>query len=151
MSSRHNPDEGPGPREIVIDPDASTPGRSGTGPPVWSASDVPGHFRCEVVHDDRSVRFVPAGELDLATREPLARAIDDVRRSGVDRLVLDLRRLSFLDSSGRRLVLELYAAARGDGFELHLVPGPPYVQRIFELTRTLDALPFVTGASMDGL
>ena len=57
------------------------------------------------------------------TREQLGQAIDDLRRSGIDRLLLDLRRISFLDSGGLRLILELHAAARGDGFELHLVPG----------------------------
>jgi anti-sigma B factor antagonist len=93
------------------------------------------------------VRIAPVGELDLATRARLGQAIDEIRRSGVDRLILDLRRVSFLDSSGLRLALELYAAANGDGFDLELVPGPPQVQRIFERTGTLDALPFRTPES----
>ena len=133
--------------EIVIDPDAPTFSHNGSGPPTWSSPDVPDPFRWEVVHDDGWLRVVPVGELDLAARERLEQAIDDLRGSGVDRLILDLRRLSFLDSSGLRLVLELHAAARGDGFELHLIPGPPEVQRIFALTGTLDALPFVTSES----
>jgi hypothetical protein len=42
------------------------------------------------------------------------------------------------------MVLDLHAAARADGFDLQLVPGPPRVQRIFELTDTRDELPFVS-------
>lgn len=136
--------------EVVIDPEAPTFSRDGSGPPAWSSPDVPDPFRWDVVREDGSVRVVPVGELDLVARERLESAIDELRRSGVDRLVLDLRGISFLDSSGIRLVLELHAAARGDGFELHLIPGPPQVQRVFELTGTLDALPFAARASTDG-
>lgn len=160
MSSRHNTDKPSGldQREVpglsitrsattVIDPEAPTFSHNGSGPPTSSSPDTPQPFRWDVVRDDGSVRVLPVGELDLATRGPLGQAIDDLRDTGLDRLILDLRSVCFLDSSGLRLVLELYAAARGDGFELHLVPGPPHVQRIFELTGTLDALPFVTPES----
>jgi anti-anti-sigma factor len=57
--------------------------------------------------------------------------------------VLDLRGVSFIDSTGLRLALDLDAAARGDGFRVELIPGPPQVQRIFDLTGALDQLPFV--------
>ena len=133
--------------EIEMDPDAPTPSPNGSRPPTWTSPDAPDPFRWEVVRTDRSARVVPVGELDLAARAQLDQAIDDLRCSGVDRLILDLRSLSFLDSSGLRLLLELHAAARGDGFELQLVPGPAQVQRVFELTGTLDALPFVTSES----
>ena len=133
--------------EIVVDPGAPALSANGSAPPVWTSPDAPDPFRWDVVRDDSSARVVPVGELDLAARSQLDQAIDDLRCSGVDRLILDLRRLSFLDSSGLRLVLDLHAAARGDGFELQLVPGPPQVQRVFELTGTLGALPFMTSES----
>ena len=75
------------------------------------------------------------------------RTLIDIGRDEVVRdlrHILDLRRVSFLDSDGLRLALDLHAAASGDGFELELVPGPPHVQRVFEVTGTLDALPFVS-------
>ena len=101
-------------------------------------------FGFDVIRDDSSALVAPVGELDLAAHGELGPAIDEVRRSGVDRLTLDLRRVSFMDSTGLRLVLELRAAAAADGFDLELIPGPPDVQRIFELSGTLDVLPFVT-------
>ena len=101
-------------------------------------------FGLDVIRDDATVLLAPVGELDLAAREEIEPAIDEIRRSGVARLILDLRRVSFMDSTGLRLALELRAAAAEDGFALELIPGPPDVQRIFEVTGTLDVLPFVT-------
>ena len=105
---------------------------------------LPGKFGCEVIRNESSVRLALWGEIDLAARAHLDPVIDDVTSSGTGLVILDLRRVSFLDSSGLRLALELHAASRGDGFALKLVPGPPQVQRVFEVTRTLEALPFVT-------
>jgi anti-sigma B factor antagonist len=104
----------------------------------------PERFGWEVDRTDSWVRVAPVGELDIATRTELEMAIDELLRSGVERLILDLRGVSFMDSNGLRLALDLHAAARGNGFALELVPGPPHVQRIFEVTGTLDALPFVS-------
>jgi len=80
------------------------------------------------------------GELDLATTPRLAEAIDELRDSGFDHVVLDLRGVTFVDSTGLRLILSLAASP----LTLELIPGPPAVQRIFETTRTLERLPFRT-------
>ena len=130
--------------EIVVDPDGATFSPDGGPARVARLTRVPEPFRWDVIRLDGALWIVPVGALDLAAREPLEEAIGDLRRSGgVDRLVLDLRSVTFLDSSGLRLVLELDAASRGNGFTLQLVPGPPQVQRVFELTSTLAGLPFV--------
>ena len=57
-------------------------------------------------------------------------------------LVVDLSGLTFLDSSGLRLLIELAADADRDGFTLGLVPGPPVVQRVFEVSGMRALLPF---------
>lgn len=120
--------------EVVVDSEPAMP-----DPP-----EMPGRFTWDVVHDGRTVRVAPVGEFDLASRELLEPAIHELLGNGVDRLVLDLRRVCFLDSTGLGLALELEAAARADGFDLVLIPGPPDVQRIFEITGTLETLPFAT-------
>ena len=122
--------------EIVVDD---------PGPP----SRLPGRFGSYVTRADSCVRLALWGEIDLAARPRLEAEIDELRGSGLASLIVDLRHVSFLDSSGLRLVLELYAAARDDGFELQLVPGPPHVQRVFEITRTLGELPFVPAGIED--
>ena len=93
-------------------------------------------FAVSVVPDRREVAVVPEGDLDLATVDRVEREVDELRAAGFDRIVLDLRRVEFLDSSGLRLLLSLRATARRAGHVLKLIPGPPEVQRVFELTAT---------------
>jgi anti-anti-sigma factor len=57
--------------------------------------------------------------------------------------VLDLRQLSFMDSSGLRLILAWDAHARRDGHDFGLVRGDDSVHRVFELTRVAERLTFV--------
>ena len=64
--------------------------------------------------------------------------------SGFRTIVLDLGGLTFMDSSGLHLVMRWAAEASKDGFAFELEPGPPMVQRIFELTAVTDQLPFRT-------
>ena len=101
-----------------------------------------GPFTCEVVPERDHVTVLPRGELDMATVGALERELRRLRDSGFDHLVLDLGGLSFMDSSGLHLVTRWAAEAATDGFEFELVPGPPAVQRVFELTSLTDQLPF---------
>ena len=86
----------------------------------------------------------PAGELDVASAPLLEQAIGELRATGVAHLIVDLRRVTFIDSAGLHLALDLAADAQANSLRLELLPGPPEVQRIFEVTGTLDQLPFVT-------
>lgn len=106
-------------------------------------SPEPTHFACEVEPGHDGVRIVPLGALDIATVPILDAQLRELRDSGFRRLVVDLRRLAFIDSTGLRLLLAYDADARQDGFAFTLIPGSPKVQRVFELTKTLDVLPFV--------
>jgi anti-sigma B factor antagonist len=83
----------------------------------------------------------PAGELDIATAARLEHALHDGREPG-DRVVLDLAALEFIDSTGLRVIVRGVEAARRDGWELQLRQGPPAVQRVFEISGVLGALPF---------
>jgi hypothetical protein len=59
-----------------------------------------------------------------------------VAHSGFDEVVVDLRRLTFIDSSGAADAAAPTQRGERDGHHLTLVPGSPRVQRIFELTST---------------
>jgi anti-sigma B factor antagonist len=91
------------------------------------------------------VRVFPVGELDIAATPLLDQTVRELRDSGFDYLIVDLRRLSFIDSSGLRLLLELNNAANADSHRLELVAGPPEVQKVFEVSGVLTALPFRNG------
>lgn len=90
----------------------------------------------QVVADGHEARVALDGELDLASAEALEHEVRDLRRAGFDRVVVDLRHVEFLDSTGLRVLLCLREAAKREGHLLVLVPGPRQVQRLFELTAT---------------
>jgi anti-sigma B factor antagonist len=102
-------------------------------------------FRCDVEAEHGHVRVTPHGELDLATVPEMERRLRELHESGFDRVVFDLRELAFLDSSGLRLIMREQAAAEAHGSTFELIPGPPGVQRIFEVAFVLDRLTFVAG------
>jgi anti-sigma B factor antagonist len=83
-----------------------------------------------------------AGELDLATAPELAARAEQICAEGRE-LVFDLSELAFIDSTGLLAILKTreLCAQRGCGF--FLTPGPPAVQRLFELTGLLDQLHFL--------
>jgi anti-sigma B factor antagonist len=58
-------------------------------------------------------------------------------------VTVDLRRVSFLDCLGLRLLLEQDERSRARGLRVDFIQGPPAVRRVFELTGTLDRLRFV--------
>jgi anti-anti-sigma factor len=60
-------------------------------------------------------------------------------------VVLDLSRLSFIDSTGVHAVTELHKRAEQQRARVVIVPGPRAVQRIFELVGLTEVLPFLPG------
>ena len=100
-------------------------------------------FRCVTSHEYESAHILAMGELDIATAPILGEEIDALRSAGFRHLTLDLSSLDFIDSTGLRLILACDAEARQDGFTIALIPGPPAVERIFELTNTRGRLPFI--------
>ena len=86
------------------------------------------------------------GEWDLATRERARDAVQSVVERQPDRVVLDLSRLTFMDSTGVHGVVELARSAARLNIELVVIPGPRAVQRVFELCQLSELLTFVDAA-----
>jgi anti-anti-sigma factor len=86
------------------------------------------------------------GELDLDTMRELnaVLAADD---GVLATTVLDLRGLTFVDSSGVSGVLAAARRARDAGGRLVCVPGPPSIRRVFEMTGVDTAVEWVDGPS----
>jgi anti-anti-sigma factor len=86
----------------------------------------------------------PTGELDLSgaavLEAELERLAEDPELATV---VLDMRGLEFMDSSGLRLVVVADMRAREAGRRFALVRGDETVHRVFEITRMSDRLDFV--------
>jgi len=97
-------------------------------------------FTVDVQRRDGVAIVQPRGELDLATVETLQIALDGI--GGAGRLVLDLRGLSFIDSTGLHLLVALHRRAEHDGFPLTLVAPTAPIDRAIQLSRLHHVLPF---------
>jgi anti-anti-sigma factor len=88
--------------------------------------------------------IAPTGELDLSGAAVLEDELDRVvSEPGLGTVVVDLRGLEFMDSSGLRLVVLADMRAREAGRRFVLVRGIETVHRVFEITRMSDRLAFV--------
>ena len=103
---------------------------------------APGNFDVAVHRTGSALVVAPQGEIDLATVGLVRDAVEREHRPGED-IVLDLREVAFMDTSGLRYVLELVEQASRDGFTVRLVRGPRAVQRVFEVSGLEPRLPFV--------
>jgi anti-sigma B factor antagonist len=90
---------------------------------------------------------VLAGELDMATAEALDGALAGLPQNGSGTVVLDLRDLRFIDSSGLRAVIAAHREAERKGQELALIRGPEHVQQVFEITGLARRLRIVSDES----
>jgi anti-anti-sigma factor len=80
------------------------------------------------------------GELDIDSAPDLERAL--LRsRPAQQRVVLDLRELKFMDSTGLRVLLRARAVADEGRWEIFLRDVPPNIRRLFDMTGVHAALP----------
>jgi anti-anti-sigma factor len=105
-------------------------------------------FRIDVEPLRDAVRVCPFGELDRATVDELREQVEALIAAGFERLVLDLSELTFFDSTGIHLVLELVHGSRCDGWQLAVVDGTAPVRRAFEVTGLREVIPFVERRSV---
>jgi anti-anti-sigma factor len=77
------------------------------------------------------------GEIDISTVGELGEAVAPGAPGG--RLVIDLRPVSFIDSSGIRLLMALQARSAAEGWSFAVARAADgHVQRVFEMCRLGD-------------
>ena len=91
-------------------------------------------FRCFIHTADGVANLKFAGELDMAGAPQAERALNDALAAGCSRIVVDLRELDFMDSTGLTLLVRWDLGARNDGYNLALIPGRPPIQRLFAIS-----------------
>jgi anti-sigma B factor antagonist len=99
-------------------------------------------FRCEVEPDGPAVRVRPVGELDLATVPLVDAELAELWSAGFTNIVLDLRAVRFLDSTGLRMLLAWQATSVTDGLVFAVIPGPPVVERVLQVAGVADHLTY---------
>lgn len=72
------------------------------------------------------------GDIDLSTLAKASAALDGAR-AGAGSLVLDLREVGFMDTSGLRLIIEEQRRAAATGYRFAVVRGSRRVQRLLEI------------------
>ena len=102
-------------------------------------------FRVAVAHERGGVRVCPVGDVDLATIGRLRERMNEAMSAAVDRVILDLRATTFLDSCGLHLAVDTDTWATRSGTEFVIIAGPPAVQRTFDAAGLSGRLPFVDG------
>jgi anti-anti-sigma factor len=83
------------------------------------------------------------GELDLGSAGALEREVA-LRQDAA--IVVDLRGLEFMDSSGLRAIVTAAQRVQASGRRFALVPGAAQVMRVFDITRMRERLDFVADA-----
>jgi anti-anti-sigma factor len=84
----------------------------------------------------------------MGTVAQLREQLEHATATGAKHVVLHLRGVTFLDSTGLHLVLQVDAASRAQGWEFGLIGGAADVQRVFDLTGARARLPFLTASEL---
>ena len=106
---------------------------------------VSGQLAIDVSRGDGRVTVALVGELDMASAPQLESALDDAALADAPTLVLDLQQLSFMDSTGLRIILGARENCQARGQDFAVTPGSQQVQRLLSVTgvrehlRTVDA------------
>jgi anti-anti-sigma factor len=100
-------------------------------------------FRVHAVRTPGWNRLTLEGELDLASAPILEAELDRLACHPAGLVIVDLRRLSFMDVAGLRVLLTARQAALERGRRLAFVRGPRAVQRLFSLVGVEQGLDLV--------
>ena len=91
------------------------------------------------IQDDRRneiARLALRGELDLATAPKLDERLMRIEQDGMSAVLLDLRDLTFVDSTGLRTFLKAQLRAADNGHRFALVGASDQLRKLFEVTAT---------------
>ncbi len=95
----------------------------------------------ETVKRDDALIILVSGEIDLSTGAQLDAALTRAKAEAAARIVVDLERVTFMDATGLGILVRHSSSDVGDS-RIRLTPGPPQVQRLFELSGMRAHLPF---------
>ena len=106
------------------------------GEPAWAI---------DTEHEaDRTVLRI-TGDLDLETAPRLASHAEPILDSGTGGLLIDLRRVTFIDSSGLSALIRLTQRMGAANRPFQIIKPPPVVGKVFEITGLNQVLPLTSG------
>jgi anti-anti-sigma factor len=108
----------------------------------------PANFEIREQATEPTLVLSVTGELDMNTVELLTSELERYFAGGHRPLRLDLAELGFMDSSGLRLLIDLYEQSKQEGWELTIVPPrSESAVMVLRATGADTALPFEPNGS----
>jgi len=104
------------------------------------------NFEAQSEHSGDTAVLRVAGEFDTNAAADFQREIDRVIAAGPQKILIDLRGLTFMDSTGIRMILSAqssFADASSNGHFFGIVPGPGSVSRVLEVAGVYNLIPAV--------
>lgn len=99
------------------------------------------HFDCTSQKLDDATVVTPSGEIDRDTAPQMHAVLGEaVRAAGTGSVVVDLHRVSFMDSSGIGALLAAHRLARSTGATLRVRDPAPQVRMVLDITNVWDLL-----------
>ncbi len=98
-------------------------------------------FDIDTVKRDDALIVLVSGEIDLSTGSHLDDALSRAAASTAGLIIVDLERVTFMDATGLGILVR-HASTEDGEQRLRITPGPPQVQRLFELSGMRAHLPF---------
>lgn len=100
-------------------------------------------FRVETHTSGRVTTVAVSGELDLVSSPTLADALERANQVEADVVVLDLRKLEFMDSTGLHLVIKAQHQIQASGRRFAMIRGSEQVDRLLALTGVAELVKIV--------
>jgi len=97
-------------------------------------------FEAEMEVRGSDLWVLPRGDLDLATAPELEETLHLALASDAPAIVVDLRGVELLDSTGLRSLVEAHGGEGGE--RISFVAGSEHVMGVLRLSGLLDSLPF---------
>jgi anti-anti-sigma factor len=105
-------------------------------------------FELTVKRRAEDVVLTLRGELDLAAKEHYEQELEKLEDDGLERLIIDLRALTFMDSTGINLLLRTLRDSEENGFTVTVVQGSGQVPALLEATGVAEQLPLVDESAL---
>jgi anti-sigma B factor antagonist len=106
----------------------------------WRVTD--GSLRLGTRFDGSTFIIAVAGELDLTNGGTLTAELQRSERTEADTVIVDMRELEFIDSTGVAILVSAWRRTAADGRRMEVVPSThASVRRVFDLTGLNARLP----------
>jgi anti-sigma B factor antagonist len=107
-------------------------------------------FRVQTHVEPSHTVVTVSGEVDLATAPELRAAAMDAATGGARELIVDLRPVEFIDSSGLHVLVEIHREMVNRGGACTIVRGSSAIHRTFEIAGLDEVFTFIEGAEVEG-